>query len=75
MATGPGGTQLTHRVRYIDETKVFVNAARVGHPASSGTREHLNSTRQPDVLLAQTDFSYLTTNGSVDGAPYLKATP
>lgn len=76
MATGSGGTQLSKRVRYTpSETAVFVNAPRAGHAASSGTREHLNSTLPPTDVNAQTRFRYLTTNGSDDGAPYLKAPP
>ncbi len=74
MGAGPGGNQLSKRTRYIDETKVFVNAARAGHAASSGTREHLNATLPPTDVNAQTKFAYLTTDGS-DTAPYLKATP
>lgn len=74
MATGPGGEQLSKRRVYIDETKVFVPAPRAGHAASTGTREHLNAKRAPDVVAAQTNFDYLTTDGSPD-APYLKSTP
>lgn len=68
MASGPGGNQLSKRPRYIDETKVFVSAAK------TGTREHLNSTLPPTDVLAKTRFRYLTTDGS-DTGPYLKANP
>ncbi len=68
MAAGSGGNQLSKRRRYTDETKVFVSAA------GTGTREHLNAVRPPTDVLAKTDFTYLTTDGSTD-APYLKSTP
>lgn len=65
-----GGNQLSKRTRYTPaETAVFVAAG------SPGTREHLNATLLPNNPAAKTTWGYLTTNGSNDGAPYLKATP
>lgn len=65
-----GGNQISKRWRYIDETKVFVS----GTLPANGTREHLNSTKQPDDPTAKTEWTYLVTDGSDDGS-YLKATP
>lgn len=57
---------LAREWHYIDKTKVYVSAA------GTGTKEHLNAKKAPNVLAAKTDFAYLTTDGSND-APYLKA--
>lgn len=61
----PGGTSLSKDRHYIDATKVWCPA-----PTTGGTKQHLNSTLPPDDPAAQTEFSYLTTDGS-DDAPYL----
>lgn len=41
--------------------------------ATQGTKEHLNAKLLPNVVDAQTDFAYLTTDGTDDGVGYLKS--
>lgn len=60
------GEHLAKDWRYIDPTKVYVDGSGNGTPA------HLNSTKAPNDPTAATEWSWLTADGSDDGA-FLKA--
>ena len=60
---------------FLAKDHVLIDPTKVYAPASgNGTPEHLNATLPPDDANADTEFSYLTTDGS-DDAPYLDASP